>query len=133
MDGSKTKIIYKDGEGTGVFWGDWSGGGILPDIKIWGKENGSYKQTNIIFGTTSHELGHQAHSQYMGNIQFWQTAKVIYESWATCVEWAFTNDEYHRLGNVYNVTAARDYNHEQVVNCGEKAILIGNIHQYLLI
>lgn len=110
--GSKTKIIYKDGEGTGVFWGDWSGGGVLPDIKIWGKEDGNYKQTNIIFGTTAHELGHQSHSQYMGNIQFWQTAKVIYESWATCVEWALTNDEYHRLGNVYNVTAAKDYNHE---------------------
>lgn len=112
IDGSKTKIIYKDGEGTGVFWGDWSSGGILPDIKIWGKENGNYKQTNIIFATTAHELGHQSHSQYMGNIQFWQTSKVIYESWATCVEWAFTNDEYHRLGNVYNVTAARHYNHE---------------------
>lgn len=113
MSGGKTKIIYKDGEGTGVFWGDWSASGILPDIKIWGQENGTYKQTQIIFGTTAHELGHQSHSQFMGNIQFWQTSKAIYESWATTVEWAFTNDEYHRLGNIYGVVGAINYNHER--------------------
>ena len=112
MDGSKTKIIYKDGEGTGVFWGDWSSGGILPDIKIWGKNSsGNYKPTNQIFGTTAHELGHQAHSQYMGNIQFWQVSKIVYESWADAVEWALSNDEYHKLGNKYSVAAATNYFH----------------------
>lgn len=110
---SKTKICYIDGKGSGVFWGDWSAGGILPDIKIWGKDsnNGSYKTTNIVFGTTAHELGHQSHSLYMGNIQFYQVAKVIYESWADAVEWAFTNDEYHKLGNKYSNSTALTYNH----------------------
>ena len=49
MDGSKTKICYIDKYGTGVFWGDWSSGGILPDIKIWGKENGNYKSILRIY------------------------------------------------------------------------------------
>jgi len=112
IDGSKTKICYIDKEGTGVFWGDWSAGGILPDIKIWGKNSsGNYKPTNQIFGTTAHELGHQSHSQYTGNNQFWQTSKIIYESWADAVEWALTNDEYHKLGNKYSVATAINYNH----------------------
>jgi hypothetical protein len=114
IDGSKTKIIYEDGVGTGVFWGDWSSSGIFPDIKIWGKNtSGNYKPTNQIFGTTAHELGHQSHSQYLGNIKFWQTSKVIYESWAQAVEWALTNDEYHILGNKYDNTTAQNYNHER--------------------
>jgi len=113
LPGSKTKICYIDKFGTGVFWGDWSATGILPDIKIWGKDaNNNYHNTNTIFGFTAHELGHQSHSLYMGNIQFWQTTKVIYESWATAVEWALTNDEYHKLGAQYNIHAAINYNHE---------------------
>jgi hypothetical protein len=122
IDGSKTKICYIDKYGTGVFWGDWSTGGILPDIKIWGKNSsGNYRNTNVIFGYTAHELGHQSHSQYMGNIQFWQTAKVIYESWAQAVEWALTNDEYHKLGNLYNNTNAQNYNHEEGMQTWRKS------------
>lgn len=112
-DGSKTKICYIDKYGTGVFWGDWSAGGILPDIRIWGKDaNNNYRNTNVIFGTTCHELGHQAHSQYIGNINFWQTDKIIYESWADAVEWVFSNDEYHKLGNKYSVNKAINYWHD---------------------
>lgn len=122
MDGSKTKICYIDKYGTGVFWGDWSSSGILPDIKIWGKDaNNNYRNTNIIFGFTAHELGHQSHSQYMGNIQFWQTSKVIYESWAQAVEWALTNDEYHVLGNKYSNTTAQNYNHESGMQTWRKS------------
>lgn len=100
-DDGKTKICYIDEPGSGVFWGDWSSSGILPDIKIWGKnEAWSYRKTNEVFGTTAHELGHQAHSRFIGNIKFWQTSKSIYESWAEAVEWALTNDEYHDLGDL---------------------------------
>lgn len=85
--------------GTGVFWGDWSASGILPDIRIWGKDvNNNYRNTNVIFGFTAHELGHQSHSLYMGNVQYWQVSKSVYESWADAVEWALSNDEYHKLG-----------------------------------
>jgi hypothetical protein len=107
----KTKLCYIDKYGTGVFWGNM-GLGILPDIKIWGKNaSGNYRTTEIIFGTTTHELGHQSHYQYMGNIQYWQTSKLIYESWAQAVEWALTNDEYKKLWLKYGGDAGRNYNH----------------------
>ena len=111
---SKTKICYIDKEGTGVFWGDWSYLGVMPDIKIWGKSplTGDYNPTNQIFGTTAHELGHQSHSLYMGMVQYWQISKVVYESWADAVEWALTNDEYHKMGAKYGGDAAINYNHE---------------------
>lgn len=46
-----TKLCYMDEDGTGVFWGDWIDVGILPDIKIWGKDAGVYKETDRIFAT----------------------------------------------------------------------------------
>lgn len=107
----KTKIHYKDSYGTGVYWGNWSILGILPDIKIWGKKSdGTYKETNYVYGTTIHELGHQSHALHIGTINFWQNTKFIYESWATAVEWKLTNHH-------YNVELAKNascvnYNHE---------------------
>lgn len=108
--GGRTKICYMDGNGTGKFIGDFSAGGILPDIQIWGNEG--RRSSNIIFGTVSHELGHQIHSQYVGNIKFIQATKMIRESWAEAVEWAETNDEYHKLGTRYNVNVAIRYDHQ---------------------
>lgn len=112
ITGGKTKICYIDKPGTGVFWGDWSATGILPDIKIWGKstQTGNYKPLDEVFATTAHELGHQSHSQFMGNIQYWQTSKNIYESWAEAVEWALTNHEYHTMGARFGGTGAINYN-----------------------
>ncbi|NOU19512.1 MAG: hypothetical protein HOO91_18305 [Bacteroidales bacterium] len=109
--GGKTKICYRDGVGTGVFWGDWSTSGILPDIQVWGKDQYGYRPTQEIFGTTAHELGHQAHSQNLGNIQYWQVSKIIYESWADAVEWALSNDEYHYWGNRFGIAVGINYNH----------------------
>ncbi len=94
----KTKLCYMDENGSGIFWGDWIDYGILPDIKIWGKDNGSYKPTDRIFGTTTHELGHMSHWHLIGIDNYAFTGKVIYESWADAVEWALTNDEYHKMG-----------------------------------
>lgn len=107
---SKTKICYMDDRGTGIFWGDW-GGGILPDIKIWGKDpkTGSYKPTDEIFGTTAHELGHLSHWVYGGIFNYAITTKTIYESWAEAVEWAFSNDEYHKMGAKYGGAKAINY------------------------
>ncbi|HEX2919697.1 MAG TPA: hypothetical protein VHO50_00890 [Bacteroidales bacterium] len=110
--GGRTKICYSDNDGTGKFLGDYSAGGIFPDIKIWGRTNGEYKTTNKIFAVTAHELGHQAHSQYLGNIRFWQTSNIIRESWAEAVEWALANDEYHKLGKEYSSDQALFYNHQ---------------------
>ncbi len=110
-NGGRTKICYIDNVGTGCFWGDWSINGFLPDIRIFGKNQSAYKPTNQVFGATIHELAHQAHSQYLGNIQYWQVSKIIYESWADAVEWGLTNDEYHKLGITYNDLTAQEYNH----------------------
>jgi hypothetical protein len=116
LDGGRTKICYINGQGTGVFWGDWSGTGILPDIRIWGKNASGDKLTNELFGTTCHELTHQAHSQHLGNIQYWQVSKIIYESWADAGEWGLSNDEYHKLGIMYNSQAGINYDHYRFNN-----------------
>jgi len=108
--GGRTKICYMDEDGTGKFLGDWSAGGIMPDIQVWG--NGNNRATNHIFGIVSHELGHQSHSQYIGNIKFIQTSKIIRESWAEAVEWAMSNDEYNKLGQKYGNSMAINYNHQ---------------------
>ncbi|MBN1182270.1 MAG: hypothetical protein JXB49_08290 [Bacteroidales bacterium] len=112
INGGKTKICYVDKPGTGIFWGDWSTTGVLPDIRIWGKDpnTGNYKPLDEVFATTVHELGHQSHSQLIGNIQYWQTDKIIYESWAEVVEWALTNDEYRTMGARFGGNAALNYN-----------------------
>jgi hypothetical protein len=57
----KTKLCYIDEKGSGIFWGDWIDYGILPDIKIWGKDSytGAYKKIDRVFATTTHELGHK--------------------------------------------------------------------------
>lgn len=111
---TKTKLCYIDDEGTGIFWGDY-GEGFLPDIKIWGKDNntGNYKPTNTIFGTTTHELGHLSHWYFVGIGDYWQTSETVYESWATAVEWALTNDEYHTKGALYGGVDAINYYHEE--------------------
>lgn len=108
--GGRTKICYMDGKGTGQFNGDFSGVGILPDIQVWG--NKATEQTNIIFATVTHELGHQLHSQYIGNLRYMKVSRIIRESWAEAVEWAITNDEYHKLGKKYGVQAALRYDQE---------------------
>jgi len=93
------KICYIDDKGTGDYWAN-VGGGILPDIRIYGKDSytGKDKTTDVIFRTTCHELGHAVQCINMGNIQFWQVSKIIYESWADAVEWALTLKEYEELG-----------------------------------
>ena len=109
--GGRTKICYINENGRAEFRGDWTASGIFPDILIWGKSNGILKTTDKIFGSTAHELGHQAHSQYLGNIKYYRLSKIIRESWADAVEWALANDEYHKLGIKYDVLKAINYNH----------------------
>ncbi len=108
----KTKLCYIDGNGTGVFWGDWIDHGVLPDIKIWGKESGKYKPLDQVFATTAHELGHKSHWHLIGIHNYAQTGKEIYESWAEAVEWALTNDEYHTKGARFGSIDAMNYNCE---------------------
>jgi len=111
---AKTKLCYIDEDGTGIFWGDWIDYGILPDIKIWGKDkaSGKYKTIDRIFATTTHELGHMSHWHLIGIDNYAFTGEVIYESWADAVEWALTNDEYHKMGARFGGNAAIIYDCE---------------------
>jgi hypothetical protein len=107
---SRIKICYIDSPGAGICWGDW-GGGILPDIKVWGKltTTGADKTTDNVFSMTSHELGHMSHWNYVGKYHYARTTEKIYEAWASAVQWSMTNDEYHKLGARYGVASAINY------------------------
>ncbi|WMN11604.1 hypothetical protein QYS49_38985 [Marivirga salinae] len=105
--GSKLKINYNDGEGTGVNWGvEWQnvdfGTGLLPNIKIWRSSENLERDwfTNEIFSTTIHELAHTTHIQEMnwGTIDYGQVRPILYESWADAVEWYLTRKEYIERG-----------------------------------
>lgn len=94
----KEKICFMDKSGTGSFWGN-IGLGVLPDVKVFRKhDNGNVKTTDVLFRTTTHELGHVSHCTWMNQIQYWQVDKIIYESWADFVEFAITEIEYNELG-----------------------------------
>lgn len=109
---NRWKICYYDKSGTGDFWGNTgSPGGVLPDIRIYGNSESS-KLVSRVFRTTAHELGHTAHCANMGNVQYWQVSKIIYESWADAVEWALTNQEYEELGTNYTTGVLHEYAHQ---------------------
>lgn len=96
------KICYFDKDGSGDFWGNTgSPGAVLPDIRIYGYRNGVKKDASLVFRTTTHKLGHASHCVSMGNVNYWQVSKIIYECWADAVEWALTNQEYEELGPKY--------------------------------
>ncbi len=118
----KWKICYYDKEGTGDFWGGL-GGGLLPNIRIFGYENGNYKTTQKVFRTAAHEIGHAGHCANMGNIQFWQVSKIIYESWADAVEWALTLQEYDEINSPitdYNRLRDLDKQNKWPINSAQK-------------
>jgi hypothetical protein len=98
------KIAYIDGDNTGINWGNhWQtfifGLAGLPNIIIWGKESESvYKESDVLFSTTIHELGHASHISLLNDFQFIQVDEIIRESWANCVEWYITKIEYNELG-----------------------------------
>lgn len=109
--GKSTKIACMDEynkETAGFFRANFNLFGILQNIFIWTKtSSGNYRDTYSIFSTTAHELGHQAHTRLLTEVQFLQVSDYVAESWADAVLWAITKDEYEywvkRLGNtVFN-------------------------------
>ncbi len=103
---TKLKIAYlhSNGPALGMNIGDywqmfvvgWPG---IPNILVWGlNSSGNIRPSNVIFSTTIHELGHASHISLLSEIQFIQVDKIIYESWANCVEWYITRIEYNEQG-----------------------------------
>ena len=91
----KIKIFAKDGCGTGVNHHIASiiGG---PDIKIYRKTPGPScieKNTFRVYSTTIHELGH-SNQRSLGVNKFIFCSKMVRESWADAVEWAFVTYKY---------------------------------------
>lgn len=108
----KINICYYDWNGTGTNWANIP---FFPNIAIYGKWEGVYKSTDIIFSTTIHELGHASHISLMnGLVQYAQVSPIIYESWASCIEWFITKIEYRYLGNLdYNKGNMQSWNSSQ--------------------
>lgn len=100
---TKLKISYLHSYGTGMNIGNyWQmfivGYPGIPNILVWGKHsNGNIRQSDDIFSTTIHELGHASHISLINSVQFLQVDKIIYESWANCVEWYITKIEYNEF------------------------------------
>ncbi len=94
----------------------------FPNIKIWTKRNGVQKDSQKIFGTTLHEIGHSSHIELMnaGLIQYLQVEPIIYESWANAIEWYLMRMEYQERGfpdfadaNISNECCNREWSHDQ--------------------
>lgn len=108
---TKLKIAYVDDKGSGINWGNnWQtfifGLAGLPNIIVWGKysDYDVYKPSDVLFSTTIHELGHASHISLLSEFQYIQVDPIIYESWASAVEWYITKVEYNEL----NVTEYDD-------------------------
>ncbi len=93
------KIAVRDKNGTGINYGNnWLG--FLPEIQIYMKYNDVYKNSDVLFATTVHEIAHSLHIHEFafGLAQFAFVDKIIRESWPDAVEWKVTTAEYARLG-----------------------------------
>lgn len=107
----KTKIAYLDRSaswGTGCCWGTWDLTGIVPNIFIAFPHETA--QTEDVFATTIHELGHQSHLITLGQSLYVNLDKEIHESWAAAIEWSLTNHHYNvELGRQYSHYAYQDW------------------------
>ena len=69
------------------------------------RDNGTLRTSEDVYATTVHELAHSFHVMDMDVdlASYAFVGKMIYESWASAVEWAVTSKEYSRLlGYSYN-------------------------------
>ena len=105
----KEKISYfhrSGGSINGDYYPYWETG-ILPDIRIYGKSLDEWRPVSGIFSTTCHELGHLSH--YTNTLiepitpeedevsLFSDTENVVIESWARCVQYVLSMQEYEDL------------------------------------
>ena len=105
----KEKISYfhrSGGSINGDYYPYWETG-ILPNIRIYGKSLDEWRPVSGIFSTTCHELGHLSH--YTNTLiepitpeedevsLFSDTENVVIESWARCVQYVLSMQEYEDL------------------------------------
>lgn len=100
----RQEISVFNSNGTGTNYGaNWF---VFSQIAIHMKDSyGNIKSSESIYSTTIHELAHSFHIMDMDVdlASYAFVGKMIYESWASAVEWAVTSQEYSRLlGYSYN-------------------------------
>ncbi|MDE6858575.1 MAG: hypothetical protein K2J33_07575, partial [Alistipes sp.] len=94
----KVRVIYfhKAGDVNGRYHrGCWFNDSS--DIEIYGKNGDVWRQFSKVFSTVCHELGHAAHYTN-ATYNFKNSTKPIKDSWARCVQYHLTNEEYKELG-----------------------------------
>ena len=101
---NRQKISVYDNQGTGINYGaNWF---VFSQISIHMKrDDGTLRTSEDVYATTVHELAHSFHVMDMDVdlASYAFVGKMIYESWASAVEWAVTSKEYSRLlGYSYN-------------------------------
>lgn len=101
---NRQKISVYNSNGTGTNYGaNWF---VFSQISIHMKDSyGTVKTSEDLYSTTIHELAHSFHIMDMDVdlASYAFVGKLIYESWATAVEWAVTNNEYKKLrGSSYS-------------------------------
>lgn len=105
----KEKIAYLHKKGNGIN-GDYNqqwGMGIWSDIRIYGQNSDGWREMSEVFSTACHELGHAAH--YTNNRSTYGKCKTnLLESWARCVQYILTNQEYKELGVFNRLTTTPD-------------------------
>ena len=93
----RVKISYLHRQATGGHLGDanpvavW---GIIPDIRVFGINDGLWRSSMGIFATTIHELAHVSHWDLVGRLNFICTGTNVIESWARGVQWYLTRMVY---------------------------------------
>lgn len=95
----KEKIAYHHKKGDGIN-GDYNrqwGMGIWSDIRIYGKNDGGWREMSELFSTAAHELGHAAHYTNAKS-NYKRSSRQLLESWARCVQYHLTYEEYKSLG-----------------------------------
>lgn len=114
LNTGKTKIAYFNKDawwGTGCCWGTWDITGIVPNIMI---AHPNSTKTNLVFGTTIHELGHLSHLITLEQNLYANLDKEIHESWAAAIEWRLTN---HHYNNEQNKTYSHSYDYQDWHPC----------------
>lgn len=99
LNSRKVNVAYMHKSGKDTY-GDffWMPVGIFQDIRIYGKDNESWRNVAEIYSTTVHELGHLSHYTALGRNLFYNTSNFIVESWAVFVQHLLVKKEYQELG-----------------------------------
>ena len=95
----KEKISYIHGKSKKDINGDYCcqfGLGVYPDIRVFGENSNGWRKVSDLYSSVCHELGHAAH--FTNNILLYPLQQnVVRESWARCVQYVLSMQEYEDL------------------------------------